>query len=419
MSDTSPDEERLRRLIGAEDLSWLVDRVRQRIARNVPLTGSVSLGDPTAGQRRAVAVLLGRRPPTGTSLTVNLASVDALLRSAGHGGLAAAVTALNGPVASLSVERLRAERAWRQALSPLDTAVTGRPELAEWRSWLDATGMIRRLAPGPAEAAALLASFVAVLDRLPARSIPLGRLAAETCLDAHALDDGRPLSALVLSAARALTGRPFRSESSAESRRAVWAAVGVHLDELSSAVLTLGLAADPSSPLGAVLAAHRGAGEPAILTLRQLRRHAAPLVAERVHLCENPVVIAAAADDLGPACPPLVCVGGHPSAAVWRLLSLLREGGAAFLYHGDFDWGGVAIATALHQRVGFIPWRYSSADYLAAPDGSALTGRPLPTPWSAELSSAMEARALRVEEELLLDHLLRDLRASGPWPSTG
>ncbi|GAB3651988.1 hypothetical protein GCM10027589_09120 [Actinocorallia lasiicapitis] len=420
MNDAPANDERLRRLIGAEDLAWLVERVRQRIAKNVPLTGTVSLSDPTAGQRRALAALLGRKPATGTSLTVNLSSVDAVLHSTGHGGLATAVTALTGPVDLLSAERLRTENAWRQALAPLDAAVAGGPgQLAEWRSWIDATGLIRRLAPDPADAAVLLTSFVSVLDRLPARSIPLGRLAAETCLDAHALDEGRPLATLVLSAARALTGRPFRSESSAESRRAVWAAVGVHVDELSSTVLTLGLAAEPSSLLGAVLAAHRSAGEPAVLTLRQLRRHPKPLFAERVHLCENPVVIAAAADDLGSACPPMVCVGGHPSAAVWRLLTLLREGGAVFAYHGDFDWGGVSIAVALHQRVGFVPWRYSVADYRAAPAGGALTGRPLPTPWSPELSSAMASRALRIEEELLLDRLIEDLRAVDPASSTG
>ena len=32
--------------------------------------------------------------------------------------------------------------------------------------------------------------------------------------------------------------------------------------------------------------------------------------------------------ELGNGCPPLVCVGGQPSAAVWRLLDLLAAGGA-------------------------------------------------------------------------------------------
>ena len=88
-----------------------------------------------------------------------------------------------------------------------------------------------------------------------------------------------------------------------------------------------------------------------MLTLRQLRCHDEALPAGPVRICENPVVIAAAADELGSRCTPLVCVGGQPSAAVWRLLDLLAAGGAQFRYHGDFDWGGIRIASAVRRRV--------------------------------------------------------------------
>src|ERR1700684_1103635 len=88
-----------------------------------------------------------------------------------------------------------------------------------------------RLAPEPDQAGLLLAQVAPVLPRLPSRSISIGRLAAECCGDAHALDDGRPVATLVLSAVRALAGLPFAAEPSAEGRRAAWAAVGVHLDE--------------------------------------------------------------------------------------------------------------------------------------------------------------------------------------------
>ncbi|MEV5554260.1 DUF2399 domain-containing protein [Nonomuraea wenchangensis] len=84
-----------------------------------------------------------------------------------------------------------------------------------------------------------------------------------------------------------------------------------------------------------MLSAAKAAGEPCVLTLRQLRRHEPPIAAGLVRICENPVVVAAAADELGPACPPLVCGDGRPSAAVWRLLELLARGGAEFAYHGD------------------------------------------------------------------------------------
>ncbi len=126
--------------------------------------------------------------------------------------------------------------------------------------------------------------------------------------------------------------------------------------------------------------------------------------ADFVRICENPVVVAAAADALGPSCPPLVCCNGRPSTAVWRLLELLAEGGAEFAYHGDFDWGGAAIAAAVHARIGWRPWRYDTAAYLEA---ASSTPRPAVPSHSVDppLATAMKNRAVRVEEEQLLADL--------------
>lgn len=53
----------------------------------------------------------------------------------------------------------------------------------------------------------MLRRLAAVVRELPASGIPLGRFAAETCGDAHALDDGRPLATPTVSRARAIGGR--------------------------------------------------------------------------------------------------------------------------------------------------------------------------------------------------------------------
>ena len=404
-------DDRLRRLLGGPDTAWLVRRVRSRLERGGSLTGKVTLSGATASQRRAVELLLGRRAGTGTSLSVSLTEIDRVLRTSGASpeGLAAAVELLNGPVRDLARENAETAAAWASAFAPLDDALASRPELAEWRAWLDTTGLVRRLTSAPAEAADVLGRLAVVIRRLPSPDMPLGRFAAETCGHAHALDDG-PLATLALSSARALAGLPFRSDGGAESRRETWAMVGVHLDELSSTVLCLGLPGDAQTPTGRVLAAMRG--EPVSLTLRQLRRRTAPLQAGLVRICENPVVVAAAADALGPSCPPLVCCNGHPSAAVWRLLELLAEGGAEFAYHGDFDWGGAAIATAVHSRIGWRPWRYDTAAYRKATSTTPLTGRPSPTPWDPALAAAMTDRGVRVEEEQVLTTLLTDLASA-------
>ncbi|TDC82023.1 TIGR02679 family protein, partial [Actinomadura sp. 7K507] len=365
-------DDRLRRLLGGPDTAWLLQRARSRLERGGSLTGKVTLTEATPSQRRAVELLLGRRAGTGASLSVSLDEVDRILRGSGAspGGLAAAVELLDGPIRDLTRENAETAAAWDAAFAALDEALSSRPELAEWRAWLDATGLVRRLTSSPPEAAGILRHLAAVVRRLPSSDIPLGQFAAETCGHAHALDDG-PLATLALSSARALTGLPFPSDGGAEARRETWAAVGVHMDELSSTVLCLGLPGDADTPTGRMLAAMRG--EPVSLTLRQLRRHPVPMRADLVRICENPVVVAAAADALGPSCPPLVCCNGRPSTAVWRLLELLAEGGAEFAYHGDFDWGGIAIATAVHDRIGWRPWHYDADAYRKATSDTPLT----------------------------------------------
>ncbi|MFE1317924.1 TIGR02679 family protein [Kitasatospora phosalacinea] len=415
------DLPRLRRLLGAPELAWLLDRVRRRLEDGRPLDGTVTLTGATEPQRVAVARLLGRPARPGRSLSVSLPALDAVLRASGAGpdGLAAAVTALTGPVVDRRVQEAASAAAWRQALAELDRpAVTGRPALAAWLAAPSTTGLLRRLSGGdPATARQLAAATARALSHLPADGLTLPVLAARTLGDAHALDHGRPLSALLLSAVRALAPDSDSDlPSGAEGRRAAWASVGVALDELSSRVLVLNLPALPTSPAGRLLAAAREDGEPCLLTLRQLTRRPTgfDLGGRTVHVCENPAVLAAAADAHGPDSSPLVCVEGHPSVAARVLLTGLAAAGSRLAYHGDFDWGGVRIATAVLRLPGAVPWRYDAPSYLAAVrngHGAPLTtGTPAPTPWDPSLSPALAEHALRVEEEHLLDHLLADLR---------
>lgn len=412
MTDT---DAKLHRLLGGEPVAWLVRRARDRLEAGRPLTGTVTLATATAEQRRAAERLTGRTARSGVSLSVSLTEVDRIVRDSGAvpGGLAEAVTRLTGPLRDRNQERADLAAAWSAAFTSLDAAVDGRDELARWRGWLDATGVVRRLAPEPDQARVLLDQVALVLRRLPSRGVPIGQLAAECYGDAHALDEGRPVGTLVLSAVRALANLPFAAEGTADSRRGAWASAGVHLDELSSLVLCLGLPGDRQTALGRLLSCCREAGQPIVLTLRQLRCHDQPLHATRVRICENPVVAAAAADELGARCRPLVCVGGQPSAAGWRLLELLAAGGAEFAYHGDFDWGGVRIASAVRHRISWRPWRYDRQAYEAAAAAAhplaPLVGEPAATPWDTELADAMRQRNARIEEELTLDAILQDL----------
>lgn len=402
-----PDTDRLARLLGGE-LTWLVERVRKRLERGEPLDTSITLTEATPAQRDAVHRLLGRRPRPGNALTVPLPAVDDLLRRSGASpdGLAAAVTALTGPITDRAAHAAAVDAAWHRAFAPLATVVESHPILAGWYDRLRATGLVRRLAGSPESALLLLTTLAQVVAELPASGEPLGTFAARIAHNAHALDDGRPLTTLALGAARALAGLPDGTS------REIWAAVGVLRDDVSSTVLTLGLPGDPHTATGRALAALHAAGQPAVLTLRQLV-HAPPRLADRaVSVCENPVVVATAANRLGSSCPPLVCTHGQPGAATMRLLRALTEAGAALRYHGDFDWGGVRIANVLFDRLTVTPWRYDTASYRTAADAhplAALTGAPVAARWDAELASAMTGLGVKIEEELVLDLLITDL----------
>ncbi|MFH0516213.1 TIGR02679 family protein [Streptomyces sp. M41] len=405
---TDVDTERLGRLLGDPGLTWFVDRVRQRMARGRPLTGSVTLSDPEESQRRAAERLLGRAPRARGSLGIRLDTVDEILRRSGvsPGGLASAVVALAGPVVLHAEARKREEQAWKEAYAPLGTLDA---ELAHWAERIRGDGLVRRLARTPEAAVPLVEAAVRALRALPA-SPPTSRatFAARNLSGAHALDEGTPLATLVLSGIRCLTG--FPDGSGAQWRREAWASAGLLKDDLSSTVLTLNLRGTPALDWMA------DAGDPAVLTLRSLTGRApvaaVPLMGT-VHICENPAVLSAAADTLGRACPPMVCLQGQPSAAALTLLRDQSSRGARLLYHGDFDWGGVRIATALARSVPWRPWRYTAADYRAAVSAAAeapdLTGPPAATPWDPALAVALAQCGVRIEEETVLNDLLTDL----------
>src|SRR6185312_7691350 len=124
-----------------------------------------------------------------------------------------------------------------------------------------------------------------------------------------------------------------------ERLREVWARAGVSVSELARPALFLNLPV----PVGG---RHVWiAGEPGYLSLRQLLRQPSiwAVAGCRIHVCENPDIVAIAADRLGASCAPLVCTDGMPAAAQRILLDQLAAAGARLCYHGDYDWPGIGI----------------------------------------------------------------------------
>jgi uncharacterized protein (TIGR02679 family) len=393
------------RLLGAPELARLVDALARRIALGRTLSGRITV-TAHAGERAAIAALFGRRPGSGTTISADLDRLDAIVRNSGVAdSLVDAVEQLRGPIV---VEREQVEalrRAWDVAYEPLDSLVATRPELAGWVTGLRSRGAVRRYVDTPDEGTRLLRQVALVLSALPVDGEARPRLAARLLGSAHALDVGTATASLVLSALAVLHGTPVAGQGrrGAQERRKLWASAGVAIDELSSTVLVHRLALP--GPAGDLTRA----GEPVILTLRQVHGLEVPVPRAPVFICENPSVVDAAARELGDACPPLVCIQGQPSLAADALLR--RLAGAGLRYHGDFDWGGLRIANRVYEMFGFEPWRFQTVDLERYADipGAALKGTRVHAKWDAYLMPALEGRATRLEEEQVLDVLLADL----------
>ncbi len=421
------DEERLQRLLGGPALADLRRRLRDRYEKGVSRDAFTLVG-LKASERRALTGLLGRPTVAADSMRVRHSDLDqALMRAGIADTLREALEFLDGPLHDRWADRIARQRAWSATLSRIEA-----PQLAGLLSRVAGIALLKRLSGSdPTRAQSLLAQAVRVLARLPGRGISLAQLAAEVLGDSHALDVGRPVATIVLRACAVETTPEAEGTlgKADESPREQWARLGVTVNELALPALCLNLpvrhfescATRPATPTLATTPAHGLSpwGEPVHLSLRRLlRRPPAWDVARRdVFVCENPNIMAIAADRLGAACAPLVCTDGMPSAAQQTLLAQLAASGASLHYHGDFDWAGLTIGNFVMREFGAEPWRFGTEDYLQATAGRGIELRSderVMAQWDDRLSKVMAEQGAVVHEEAVVETLLVDLAISRP-----
>jgi uncharacterized protein (TIGR02679 family) len=390
---------------------WVAARRRVE-ANGLSLDGSSLTLKGLAGEEAdAIAGLLGlRRPAAGAALRVSLGTLDRSLRTSSVGvGLLDVLSELGGPLVDRRARRAvgEADRAQRWADLASHPALSENARLSGWLDHIRGSGLARRLAgDGETQVAGVALDVLLTLTQSDGRH-RLAVLAAGLTGDAHGLDRGRPAGTLTVHALSWLAERTC-PEDAADWRR-TWSEAGVACDDLSCDALVLNLPGWPREPLR--------------LTLRQAiswTPSACPGVV--VFACENPAVVAAAADELDDRSPALVCLDGMPSTAALVILDRLIAAGATVRYHGDFDWRGLAIAGVLARKVPSVEaWRYGAADYRrAAQRGGAavpLAGRPAISPWDPDLAPAMEGAGVAVYEEQVIEDLLIDL-AAGSHPAS-
>ena len=379
-----------------------------RLSR-APEARSFSVELATVAEREALADLLGSGTRPGPRATVRIDGPAGLAKAVEEAAGRSLVVELEerfGPLVDPSQGRREAERAREETWAwwCAHPIVERRPALAAWgRAMRDAGAR-----GGPSTLRDQLEAVLRVLAELPAGDELLPVLAGRLLNDTHALDAGSRLSSLVLGAVAAEQG--VERPTSAAERRALWRAVGVRDDELSSVVLVAGLRPWGDSTAARLCRAAAAAAEVAALTLAQVRRSDAVWRRDVVHVVENPAILALAVDHFGADVPPLVCSPGWPTSAVTTLLADLAASGALLRHHGDLDGEGLRIAAHLSDLVGAEPWRMTADDYLAhvAPSGAPV-GRVTEVPWDARLAPVMRERGIAVLEETVWSELRGDL----------
>lgn len=415
---------------------WTV--VRARLERNgLQPTGTVRLQNLDAGEREALSLLLAK-PLSAPTATIRLPDLDTRLRASAVGrGLAATLAELGPPLTDRRAARDAAAaertRLWSTVEATMAaTPLTGHPWARPWLEELRRGGALTR--QPPTTALTTITQAVQTLATLfpgtpgppgtrpePTRATPAtpatwgrGELATRTTGSAHGLDDGTLLARLVLRGIALAQGVEFPTD--APGRRALWRRASVTPDEVSSTVLTYGLRPTGGTWQEEALRERADHYLETHLTLRELRTlHLELPRRTRIHVCENPRVVEAAADAARTA--PLICTSGSATTVVLTLLDALAAADCAFVYHGDFDWPGIALANRVMERYGAEPWRMTAGDYeylatraeLQGTPSLPLSGMPVEATWDAELTPAMQSLGIALHEEVALDLLLDDL----------
>ncbi|HKT95399.1 MAG TPA: TIGR02679 family protein [Paraburkholderia sp.] len=413
-------------------------RLRRHFERHDDLHArhTLHLSGLTPAEHEALSLLTGRPPRTVHSIRLDITEIDTALRTADIcNTLRDALEQLDGPIVNHVAVRAAARHAWSTLTRPPDCD----RRLRAWLQTPDSGALLKRFARRNVAAAEnLLRQADAVMRHLPATGLTRAQLAAQTLGNAHALDSGQPVASIVLAVWRLadpaktpnleerLPTAADETEENAEQQsdetrlarehaRETWARAGVLVNELARPALLLNL------PLRSTAAATWKPGEPAYLSLRQLVRTPPPWAVEgmSVFVCENPNLLAIAADRLGARCAPLVCTDGMPAAAQRALLTQLARAGARLHYHGDFDWPGLRIANYMIRSWQAAPWRMSASDYEAAVRTAPRRPRDLDeanvvAEWDPSLTITMRRHGLTVAEEAVAEDLSLDLQAPEP-----
>ncbi|OZD60248.1 hypothetical protein CH263_21560 [Rhodococcus sp. 06-1059B-a] len=397
---------------GTPELDVLLAAARKKLESNwLKVEGSVTVQlDAAPDLSRLMSAVNGSSSQLSRarSSRLDLARFDAWLGHSVNGGVGLLDT-LRERAPLQDKKRIAADKADVKARA-LDNArsLLATTDHGEWldrwlSSLLNQDGTL-----GGRVAVDALAVATKVLAVLPADGLSLTEVAELACGDTKALSSGGAPK-LVLEALSLKEGIPRPVDP--VGIRLLWETAGVSVDALSSRVVVLGYRVSEDHVVARWSNEAADAGIPFPLTLDMITRGPLTNTADRIFVCENIAVIAAAARTLGGESGAIVCTDGQPSAAVHKLLAG-RRSGTEIHWRNDFDWAGLRMTGRAVARYDAVPWRMDLQTYeqaLDARNSEPLKGFPAESPWDPELAHAMHRSGRAVMEERTIPDLLRDL----------
>lgn len=395
---------------GTPELDAVLARARKLLEANgMRVQGAVSVpqgSDVPDLHRLRKAMGVSATNSATPTIKFPLAKLDEYLRGPGYGrrGLLTVLTEA-APLVDRKADAAAQEETDDRALAEVREILGDPRHRVRLDSVEAARGRKTALRTGSAREAAL------VLAALPAPGLSLTELAESATGNTKALSKASATRTLVLRALADEVG--VEEPTNAEERNWLWAEFGVVADALSSRVSVFGVRLLGDHPMSGLLDVANRDRQPCVLTLGQIRDWSLELAPGDVFVCENPAVLNAAARELGPACPPLVCTEGQPTVAARRLLASVR---GTVHWRGDFDWTGLRTTARAIADLSAQPWLMDAATYLHASklgrsEPLKEKDRPAASPWEPELAEAMHVSGAAVMEERLIPALLESLVA--------
>ena len=409
----------------------VMEQLLRRYRRNGRAAGMIRLDDPSEEERDALRGLFGRPFPGDVKFGVR--DFNTAVQSSRFAGveLKDVLEAFFQTTIHTSRERkYQKEQQFDQMLS--SAYKTAR--CSTCKCWLDAVKakckdrgyllLAKEMARDPQSATESLCKAIWAMDELEdhaGKPLRLAVFSAQSTTDPHALDSDTLCGQLFLHLLSMKQSRPY--PVGAEQRDETYFENGILCDSISSTVTEIGLILMEPQAEHPSFREFRRRKECCTLSLTNLSRIvSAESPTKKAYLIENQMLFSQLCDHVGAFHSPLICTSGQLQVAVLRLLDMLAASGTTLFYAGDFDGGGISIATRLLARYpdNLQLWHMAKEDYMLCKSEVSLSEGSRALLKSAEgtilepVADFVQTAGYAGYQELLLDRLLPDLLSAVP-----